>query len=272
MTIIESKIVGKKSQETCEDAIVVANDFVAVIDGSTSKSHFQVKEGVSNGRFAAQLIYNILTVMSAHSSELVTRPVEDFCEDFRLKFLSIYKVLYPQIDFENHPEKRICASMVIYCRVRREIWMIGDCQAMVNGVLYENPKPYEERIAQRRADLILGGMQPADARHAIEPLLIQAMEEGQNKTYAVLDGFPVYMPGVKVIPVPLFADNIRNRSEIVLASDGYPFLRPTLAESEEMLRQQLESDPQNIKTFIATKGLVAGNASFDDRSYVRFII
>jgi len=38
MMIIESKIVGKKSQESCEDGMVVTDDFIAVIDGSTSKT------------------------------------------------------------------------------------------------------------------------------------------------------------------------------------------------------------------------------------------
>ena len=37
MKIIESSIIGKKSQEACEDGMVVTDDFIAVIDGSTSK-------------------------------------------------------------------------------------------------------------------------------------------------------------------------------------------------------------------------------------------
>lgn len=58
--------------------------------------------------------------------------------------------------------------------------------------------------------------------------------------------------------------------EVVLASDGYPFLKSTLAESEEELAEQIAHDPQNINTFIASKGLLEGNRSFDDRTYVRF--
>ena len=58
--------------------------------------------------------------------------------------------------------------------------------------------------------------------------------------------------------------------DIILASDGYPFLKPTLAESENALAAQLDSDPLCIRSFKATKGLASGNKSFDDRSYVRF--
>ena len=60
-------------------------------------------------------------------------------------------------------------------------------------------------------------------------------------------------------------------SEIVLASDGYPFLKPTLAASEAALAEQIANDPQNIHSFIATKGIVEGNKSFDDRTYIRFV-
>lgn len=43
-------------------------------------------------------------------------------------------------------------------------------------------------------------MIPAEARKTIEPLLVQAMLDGQNKSYAVIDGFPIYREGVKAVP------------------------------------------------------------------------
>ena len=44
---------------------------------------------------------------------------------------------------------------------------------------------------------------------------------------------------------------------------------PTLCESEAALARQIERDPQNVSEFIATKGIVEGNCSFDDRAYIR---
>lgn len=161
-----------------------------------------------------------------------------------------------------HPEERITASAILYSKARREVWMVGDCQAIIDGKLYENGKPYEQEIAAKRASLIKQGMPPAEARRQIEPWLIKAMLEGQNKSYAVIDGFPICREGIRVVSVP-------TPSEIVLASDGYPFLKPTLSESERALGDQLGRDPQNINTFVATKGLVEGNKSFDDRTYIR---
>jgi len=84
----------------------------------------------------------------------------------------------------------------------------------------------------------------------------------KNKTFAVIDGTAVLMSGVKIIKTS-------EAKEIILASDGYPFLKPTLAESEEALRQLLERDPLLIRDFKATKAWMEGRESFDDRTYVR---
>ena len=37
MDIIESSIIGKKNPETCEDGMVITDDFIAVIDGREQK-------------------------------------------------------------------------------------------------------------------------------------------------------------------------------------------------------------------------------------------
>ena len=57
---------------------------------------------------------------------------------------------------------------------------------------------------------------------------------------------------------------------VVLASDGYPLLRPTLQQSEQDLDRLLKEDPQCCRLYESTKGLKPGNKSFDDRTYVRF--
>ena len=95
--------------------------------------------------------------------------------------------------------------------------------------------------------------------------MLQVMQN-QNKTYAVVDGFPIPEDKVPVITIG-FQPN-----EIVFASDGYPFLCNTLAESEQKLDEQRRNDPLNIHTFKATKAFVEGNNSFDDRTYVRFSV
>lgn len=307
MKIIESSIIGKKSPEACEDGMVVTDDFIAVIDGSTSKTPKHLNPDMKNGRYAMMLISEyIQEELKADAS------VDDFCQGVTAYIYNkVYEKLGVEERLKKHPEERLTASAILYSRTRNEVWMVGDCQAIIDGKLYENGKPYEEKIARKRVELIEQGLSPAEARKQIEPLLIKAMLSGQNQTYTVIDGFPIYREGVKVVSVsdsssvqgsvsssdsssvqdsvsssdscsvqdPVScsgsasaSDTIpSSSSEIVLASDGYPFLKPTLAASEAALAEQIANDPQNIRSFIATKGIVEGNKSFDDRTYIRFV-
>lgn len=277
MKVIESKIEGKKSPESCEDGLVVTADFIAVIDGSTSKTPHHLSPDMKNGRYAMVLISEYIQHELKPEST-----VEDFCEGVTSY---IYNKVYRQQGIEEqmqaHPEERLTASAILYSKARNEVWMVGDCQANIDGKLYENNKPFEEIVARRRVELIRRGFTPQEARKTIEPLLIQAMLEGQNKTYTVIDGFPIYQKGVKVVSLNAPQKNVETdvadslplpTKEIVLASDGYPFLKPTLTESEEALAHLLAYDPQCTHEFIATKGIVVGNKSFDDRTYIRFQI
>lgn len=288
MKIIESSIIGKKSPEACEDGMVITDDFIAVIDGSTSKTPKHLNPDMKNGRYAMMLISEyIREELKADAS------VDDFCQGVTVYIYNkVYEKLGVEERLKEHPEERLTASAILYSRTRNEVWMVGDCQAIIDGKLYENGKPYEQEIARKRVELIEQGLSPAEARKQIEPLLIEAMLSGQNQTYPVIDGFPIYREGVKVVSVSdscsvqdsvpasdsvPCSDSVSasgtffvSSSEIVLASDGYPFLEPTLAASEAALAEQIANDPQNIHSFIATKGIVEGNKSFDDRTYIRF--
>lgn len=294
MKIIESSIIGKKSPEACEDGMVVTDDFIAVIDGSTSKTPKHLNPDMKNGRYAMMLISEyIREELKADAS------VDDFCQGVTAYIYNkVYEKLGVEERLKEHPEERLTASAILYSRTRNEVWMVGDCQAIIDGKLYENGKPYEQEIARKRVELIEQGLSPAEARKQIEPLLIKAMLSGQNRTYTVIDGFPIYREGVKVVSVSdscSVQDSVQysvpasdsvpcsdsvsasgtifvSSSEIVLASDGYPFLKPTLAASEAALVEQIANDPQNIHSFIATKGIVEGNKSFDDRTYIRFSV
>ena len=290
----DSSIIGKKSPEACEDGMVVTDDFIAVIDGSTSKTPKHLNPDMKNGRYAMMLISEyIREELKADAS------VDDFCQGVTAYIYNkVYEKLGVEERLQEHPEERLTASAILYSRTRNEVWMLGDCQAIIDGKLYENGKPYEQEIARKRVELIEQGLSPAEARKQIEPLLIKAMLSGQNRTYTVIDGFPIYREGVKVVSVSdscSVQDSVQDSvpasdsvpcsdsvsasgtifvssSEIVLASDGYPFLEPTLAASEVALAEQIANDPQNIHSFIATKGIVEGNKSFDDRTYIRFSV
>jgi hypothetical protein len=57
--------------------------------------------------------------------------------------------------------------------------------------------------------------------------------------------------------------------DLVLASDGYPEILPTLAETEARLAELLAEDPSCVGVLRGTKGVMAGQISFDDRAYLR---
>jgi glycerophosphoryl diester phosphodiesterase len=102
------------------------------------------------------------------------------------------------------------------------------------------------------------------ARPVIIPHMIETMQQ-QNISYSVVDGFPIPFQHVRTITLDF------QPWEIVLATDGYPFLCPTLHESEERLSRQRSIDPLNMgPDFQATKGFHPDNNSFDDRTYIRF--
>lgn len=266
--IVEQSLIGKHSQTDCEDGIVVADNYIAVIDGSTSKTPKHYHPAMRNGRYAMTLISDYLRRAPSSLN------VAEFCA----RVTEVIHQAYPLDDSQPRcfPEQRLCASAVVCSLQRQEIWMVGDCQCMVDGQLYTNDKPSEAAIAEERSrlfptlltihrDMVQYRRIVHDyARDAILPKLIASMQ-GENRNYAVIDGFDIFMPGVKVITLSRDEAHV-----IVLASDGYPFLRPTLKDSETALREQIANDPYNIHTFKATKGLMLGNISFDDRALIRF--
>ena len=230
---------------------------MAVIDGSTSKTPLRVNPTMTNGRLAMIVIRDYISQMP------VTITCKEFCDTITRQLLHIYLGHHIDLDMLRcHPETRLTASAAVYSLYHHEVWLVGDCQAIVNGKLYKNEKPCERMVAERRVSFIRQGYSQQEARRMVEPFLIDTMK-GQNVAYAVIDGFPIPFDAVKMIKV--------TGEEVVLASDGYPFLRDTLEESENRLKSHLTHDPQNIRDFLATKGLVEGNLSFDDRAYIRFV-
>lgn len=270
IVVKESQLTGKKSQKTCEDGIVATDDFIAVIDGSTSKAQQQISSEMRNGRYAMLILQDVIKNLPADVT------LTQFCTIATDAIASVYKRHNVGRDhLIQHPEERLTASLCIFSRVRKEIWMIGDCQCLCNGRYYDNPKPHEAPVAHHRSMLISkmisNGIytesQLLAHDHARDEVVADIVESchHQNTDFSVIDGFPVALDKVVII----HADT---SDDIVLATDGYPFLLPTLQASEEALMRQLANDPLCYKTFLATKGKVEGNVSFDDRAYIRFCI
>ena len=154
--------------------------------------------------------------------------------------------------------------------------MVGDCQCMVDKTVYSNLKPIDSVLSEIRSifiqtELKLGKqvkeLQANDSgRKFILPLL-KRQPVFQNSitktefTYGVIDGFKVPKSEIKVI-------TLSHPKKIILATDSYPRLFDTLAQSENYLTKMLINDPLCFHTFKSTKGLKPGNSSFDDRAFL----
>lgn len=271
-TIAESYLKGKECADKCEDGIVATADFAAVVDGSTAKSDFQW-QGRKTGRLAMETITRAIRYLPAGVS--ATEAVRTITDSIR----GFYETHGMTRRLAEEPGCRLTACAVIYSRARGEVWQIGDCQCIIGGSLKTNEKEIDRIMAEARAAynevaLALGATQAdieaSDPGRAFigpflqrQAILQNSPDSLQRLAFAALDGFPVNMRQVKVHKVS------KDVTEIVLASDGYPSLCPTLLRSEALLRQSLAADPMCMRQYKSTKGVKAGNRSFDDRSYLR---
>lgn len=240
----------------------MTDDFVAVIDGSTSKADVRYSPDVSNGRLCMQIVSRVI------SGELPSdATVRDFCR------------LVSDAVSEYYPEKPLkannnlmAASAVVFSLKRREVWFVGDCLCLVDGVLYEYPKPEEEINASKRAEyirkMLIEGRATVDelrvhdyGRDAIRNELRECCGR-QNRDYAVINGMDIPENLVHVV-------SVSDAKEVVLASDGYPVLKGTWEESERELKRIISVDPLFIDVYKATKCVMKGYKSFDDRTYIR---
>lgn len=270
MKILETYSEGKLTEKDCEDAYVLTEDFVAVIDGVTSKSDFRY-QGKATGKLAAELVKGTIERM----------PRESSLEQILSAINSNMQQMYEEITFPyDRRETGMQATCVIYSDFHQEIWLIGDCQAVVDGVLYENPKLSDQLLSDMRALIIesLNRTNPQSTldenarvgRDVILPWIKKAtifMNDASTKYgYSIINGDAIpesLMRKIKLEEGP---------HEIILTSDGYPVVDKTLQLSEQKLQEILQSDPQCYQIYPSTKGKAEGYNSFDDRTYIRFEI
>jgi hypothetical protein len=272
--ILEQYIQGKQVDQTvCEDRLVVTSNFVAVIDGVTSKSEY-TWHGDSSGVCAARLIAQVLENASPDIS------FDAVLERINSSFQNLNVELGVAVHMNEHPQDRMQACLCAYSLERNELWFVGDCQALVAGILYGYPKKIDALCAELRSVVIETELRNgrtyeeirADdpGRRFILPLIRSARcfgnaDTGHPYDFAVIDG----------TPVPRKHRHVQRLSslpqEIVIASDGYPVLFSTLGQSEAYLRDVNARDPLCFRENKGTKGLSSGLNSFDDRAYIRFV-
>lgn len=266
MTCEERFLLGKRQEESlCEDRIVEGEHFLAVIDGVTAKSA-KAYQGRTSGRYAAELVAEAILSLKGDETALSALQAVD----------RAIAAVYP--DGLPAPDERIQACAILYSRARREIWCYGDCNLMINGREILHTKRIDELLSSLRAFAIevylAEGGDPQEiytndvGRAAILPFLkkqsLFANRAGEFG-YPVLEGSGIVEDLLRIYPVSV-------GDRVVLASDGYPRLFPTLTESEDYLREVLLRDPLAIRENRQTKTVPPSGRSFDDRAYLSFTV
>lgn len=277
MHIIEQFCQGKRDDQSLnEDGLIITDEFAAVVDGVTSKSVRHLWHP-SAGVVTKNLLLDEISQLAPD----VTMRQTQAALDERLHAQYENCTTDDATVFTSEPWERLQANAVIYSAYQHEAWLFGDCQIMVNSVHIPTVK---------RVDVLLGDLrafvtqalelspesveQTASAATTSDPtrdmimpfLRLQSRFANQRGEYGyfVFDGFTD-------LTYPIRTVSINPGDDVVLASDGYPLLRPTLTESEQELNRLHITDPQLTHEYRTTKGFSPDLASFDDRTYLRFI-
>ena len=272
MFTIEQFLQGKYNDPlVCEDRIVVSENLVAVIDGASAKGT-RLWNNTKSGKFASNVLGDYI---ESNSDQLISCSVQE-C------FSRLTEVLHSRIeelagndrlDIRDYPR----ASVIIYNDAVKEVWSYGDCQCMIGGKLYSFKKDVDRLNNALRSFTLelailqgatLAELQENDVGREVIRHNLETQFYFENKQMAF--GYPV-LNGLNYNPNMAIVYPVLSGEVVILASDGYPRLMPTLAESEKQLGSLLNKDPLCFRENPGTKGLMPGMKSFDDRAYWRGI-
>lgn len=267
-TVLESLCEAKYSSSTTvpgDDVLHLTPGFAALIDGAGSWSGRL--NGLARGRFAALAVAKGLNLLDAEAD--VVRAASHLSR--------VLKNSLGRATLEGELVRPPTCVAAIYSVSRREVWLVGDCQALIFGQHHQFELPTDQRAAAFRQAflkaLILSGkgledVQAGDPSWALLKPVFEAAPADQNHPldslgYGAFDGQEIPACHLHVVPVP------QHVHEVILASDGYPELHATLAESEEALWALARRDPLMIGDSPGCRAFPVTGGSFDDRTYLR---
>ena len=265
--LVEHYFEGKSIHQKSEDVLFWNKHFFAVYDGATSKTTSATK--VTPSREIVEIAASTLSKLPADIK--FAAAVKKMNESIRsIQATNVHSRSDAIIEKPS-------ASLAIISSLRNELWLLGDCQALVDGQEHKYPKLIDTTNATFRAAVNQLALQRGKSiewlrnndigRDAILPVLteqtvFQNVEKKSMFAYGALDGSAEALSYLKII-------DISAAEEVVIASDGYTKLFSNLKDSEEHLESLLKRDPMMIYDFVQTKGMSKGNISFDDRAYLK---
>lgn len=269
MRILETFCEGKASAETNEDRIAIAGGYAAVMDGATDKTGLRLG-GKAGGALVADALKGLF--------EGGGLPKDlSFLDFVSVATASVSEALKTAGWPDGVPPP--CASLVVFSEWRGEVWRVGDCHYAVGEDIRMGSKEIDELTSAMRADVIRRalaagrGFEGNDpGREVIMPIL-QAQHLHANNADSPV-GFPV-LDGRR-IPESLLERpaKVGKGDLVILASDGFDYLMPTLKGTLEAQERSYRLDPMRIGLpggHASTKGLPQGAVRHDDQSYVSLL-
>lgn len=272
MKIVEKFIASKYGDDTlCEDGLFINDKFIAVMDGVTAKGKL-LWDSKTSGFRAKEVLMNAMAQLNG--SEDAVSVLEYLNSQLQKQYNGNTEY------FLENTTERLRSTIVIYSHKYKQIWCFGDCQFSVNGRSFKKEMEIDLLLAEVRSaylhsELISGKTVEElclsdPSREIILPIIKKQLyfsncDKGGKYEFSVLDGFCDDFS--KVITY-----DVKEGDTVILASDGYPRLEPSLSESELFLEELKVKDPLCIDIHKAVNGFTNGKSSIDDRTYIKFVI
>lgn len=266
ISVAERFVEGKFDDRVCEDMIVVTDDFAAVIDGASDATGARF-DGRSGGFLAAEAI---AVAISALPADVDARG-----------FADILSSAVAEAVGEISAGVRWPVAVVACASARRrEVWRIGDCNVVIGGVDHPSTFRVDDAVSSFRAALNAALLQQGTPLEQIlndDPGAQAARRLTDNQQhlantlgpwgYGCVNGCPVPDDHVEVMALP------EAPTEVILTSDGYPRVLPTLLETERALADLVASDPAAVgELWTIGKSSRPGSNAPDDRAYLRLTV
>lgn len=266
MQVIETFEHGKIADNSySEDRLVISDNVAGVIDGSRGPGYMET-----------DIIQQTLDEAVEYLQSL-SQPTTP--QNLTATLTSITRASKRKMGVD---EDRYSGGFgfAIYIPDLRQVWRIGDCPVRFSGVTHLNEIELEFIAARQRAVMIhamlVRGKSSQEVMASDEyanvfmpffaPLLDFANNEDHQFGFGVINGLTVPEKFIQIITIP------ETVNELVITSDGYPKVFDTLAQTQTALNEMLARDPLCINENITSKGMLPGQISFDDRTYLKLAI
>ena len=246
------------------DALVVAAGHAAVIDGVTSKTRLTF-DGLKGDVFAARTL----------SAAIRTLPADVTSEEAVEALRASLARAVADLGFDSELVHAPSARVALVSHERGELWQVGDVHALIDGQLCEGEAPPTDAVLSGVRAIFLEAALRSGARledllaedqsvHVLRPLReaqrLFANDPSSAWGFMAIDVQAPLAPRVKVT-------DISDAAEVVLASNGFAAVLPTLEETLAEHERLLTEDP--LCAFSNRQLRRRSSAGWDDMAYLR---